>query len=387
MLGFRGSSPPVAEALIRMRDLRLLSMLLVVSLAVVAGAQAAPTPPPTPPKAPEAAGEGVHPGQSQPPTAVDLPPTAAVITVHGLCAAARTEAPAAKSECKTVITRSEFENLTDTFDPNMPQQVRRQLAHQYPSILYKSEIARKRGLDNDPHDLDMLKFLKMESLTRELDHAIEAEADKIQPGEIKDYYDKNAKDFEQASLQRILLPKPNQNEPRGMAQPAGTPAATDNRTLARMAERLRARAAANEDFAKLQRAAYEAAGVQAPPPTLNAKVRPANLPASHASVFDLEPGQLSPLFNEPRGFYFYRLVSKSTLPLADVNEEIRNNLRNLHLETLRQELQSAISYDLNKDYFGSDAPPAGPGTKPAQNLAPSNPTGPAKPAPATQPKE
>ena len=75
------------------------------------------------------------------------------------------------------------------------------------------------------------------------------------------------------------------------------------------------------------------------------------------------------------------------VPRADVNEEIRNNLGNQHLKTLRQELQSAISYDLDKDYFGSDAPPAGPDTKPAQNLAPSNPRGPAKPAPATQPKE
>jgi PPIC-type PPIASE domain len=338
MLGFGGSSLAVAEALIRMRNLRLLPMLpVVLSLAVRAGAQASPTPPPN---APEAAGQGVHPGQSQPPTAGHLPPTAAVIT------------------------------------------------HQYPSILYKSEIARKRGLDKDPHYLEMLKFLETELLTRELDRASEAEADKIQPGEIKDYYHKNAENFEQASLQRILLPKPNQNEPKGMAQPAGTPATTDDRTLARVADLLRARAAANEDFDKLQRAAYEAAGVQAPPPpTLNAKVRPENLPASQASVFDLEPGQLSPVFNEPRGFYFYRLVTKSTGPLADVNEEIRNNLRNQHLETLRQELQSAISYDLDKDYFGSDAPPAGPGTKPAQNLAPSNPRGPAKPAPATQPKE
>ena len=88
-----------------MRDLRLLSMLLVVSLAVMAGAQTAPSQPPTPPKAPKAAGEGIHPGQSPPPTALDLAPTAAVITVHGLCTATGTEAPAAKSECQTVITR------------------------------------------------------------------------------------------------------------------------------------------------------------------------------------------------------------------------------------------------------------------------------------------
>jgi hypothetical protein len=310
-----------------------------------------------------------------------------VITVHGLCATPRTGAPAAKSECKTVITRSEFEKLTDTFEPNMPQQVRRQFANQYPSILYKSDIARKRGLDKDPHYLEMLKFTKMELLTRELDRAIEAEAGKIPPGEINEYYASNAKNFEQATLQRILLPKPNQNEPRGIAQPVGTQAAPDDRTLARVADLLRARATANEDFDKLQAAAYEAAGVQEPPPTLNASVRLANLPPSQASVFDLEPGQLSPVFNEPRAFYFYRLVSKSTLPLAEVDGEIRNTLRNLRLETVHQELESAISYDLNKEYFGSDAAPASPGTKPAQNLAPSNPAAPANLAPAPQPKE
>jgi hypothetical protein len=369
-----------------MRDLRPFSMLLVVlCLAVVTVAQAAPAQPPaaTRQRLPEPT------GQSQPAAAVTVAPTAPVITVHGFCPASKADRATDKSECKTIITRAEFEQLANTFDPNMPQQVRRQLANQYPSILYKSEMARQRGLDKDAHYLEMLKFLKMELLTRELDRSTEAEVDQIQPAEIKDYYEKNAKSFEQASLERILVPKPNQFDPSpgANANPAGTQTTKDEEMLAKIADSLHARAAANENFDKLQQAAYEAAGYQAPaPPTLNPKVRRAYLPASEAAVFDFEPGQLSPVFNEPRGFYFYRLVSKNTLPLSEVSEEIRNILRGQRLDALRQERQSAISYELNKEYFG-DAPPTGSGAKPVQGSAPPTPMRPAPAAHATPAKE
>lgn len=367
-----------------MRNLRPFAMLLVLlRLAIVTVAQAAPAQPPaaTRQKLPEPT------GQNQPAAAVTVAPAAPVITVHGFCPAAKPDRATDKSDCKTVITRAEFEQLANTFDPNMSQQVRRQLANQYPSILYKSEMARQRGLDKDAHYLEMLKFLKMELLTRELDRFAEADADQIQPAEIKDYYEKNLESFEQASLERIFVPKPSPVDPRLGANPASTATSKDEEKLAKIADSLHTRAAANENFDKLQQAAYDAAGYQAPaPPTLNPKVRRANLPPSEAAVFDLKPGQLSPVFNEPGSFCFYRLVSRNTLPLSEVSEEIRNIVRGQRLDAFRQELESAISYDLNKDYFG-DAPRTGSGAKPVQGSAPPTSVRPAPAAPATPPKE
>jgi hypothetical protein len=60
-----------------------------------------------------------------------------------------------------------------------------------------------------------------------------------------------------------------------------------------LAESLRARAAAGEDFAKLQKEAFEAAGMKMDSPTVTMpKVRRTGLPPAHAAVFDLKVGEV-----------------------------------------------------------------------------------------------
>jgi hypothetical protein len=92
----------------------------------------------------------------------------------------------------------------------------------------------------------------------------------------------------------------------------------------------------------------------------------------------LKAGDLSPVISEPQGFYIYRLVSISTLPLAEVKDEVRATLRSQRLEALRSNMQGAVSSDLNTAYFGADAPPGTPG--PRGGPKPSNPPRPRPPA-------
>ena len=370
----------------------LFAVLIVADLAL---AQLAPSSPPPPvPQKPQAApverGEEEREGRAvAAPRTSNLPPGTPVITINGVCETPKAGAPAGKSGCTTVITRAEFEKLADGLQPNMPPQVRKQLATQYPQILFMSQQAHKRGLEQNPHYLQMLNFTKMELLKLELERSLQEEADKVPEAEISDFYQKNSSNFEQTTFLRVFVPKTRATDP---PKEGATPAEGDavrKRSEAEMktvAEDLHNRAVAGEDFDKLQKEAYEAAAVKAtPPPTMNANIRRGNLPGPQSPVFDLKPGELSGVLNDPTGYYFFKVVSKTTLPLAQAQDEIRTTLRTQRLQAMRQAMLSSVSADLNQDYFG-DAP-ADPGMPGGPRPTPTNRMRPAPPPPSTQPKE
>jgi len=320
------------------------------------------------------------------PAANELPPSTPVITIHGVCPPTKAgSTPVPLSGCKTIVTRAEFEKLATALQPKMTPQVRRQLANQYPRILLMSEEAKKRGIDKDPHYVEMLRFTRMQLLGVELDRALEEEADKIPQSDINDYFEKNSKNFEQISVLRIFIPKVKQVPPKEGATPADVEAARKEQEAAmgKVAEDQHTRAAAGEDFDKLQKDAYEAAGIKATaPPTANAKLRRTNLPSSQASVFDLKEGELSPVISDVSGFYIYKIVSRTRPTVADAQEEIRNALRGQRLQALRQKLQGSISSELNQDYFGPEMQTGAPGGPRTMTPHPAPP-----PQTSTQPKE
>jgi hypothetical protein len=372
-----------------MQRLRPAACLSVVFLAAgLAVAQLAlPSPPPQRPSVGRAEDHG---GQAvAAPKASNLPPATPVITINGVCEAPKTGAPAPKSACTTVITRAEFEKLAESLQPNMPPQVRKQLAMQYPQILFMSQQARKRGLEQNPHYLQVLKFSRMELLRAELERSLQEEAGKISQSEVNDFYQKNASNYEQTTFLRVFIPKTRQTDtPKEDATPADSDAArkTSEANMKSVAEDLHSRAAAGEDFDKLQKEAYEAAGVKAtPPPTLNANVRRDNLPGPQSPVFELKPGELSGLLNDPTGYYVFKVVSKTALPLAQAHDEIRATLRDQRLQAIHQAMMNSVSADLNSDYFG-DAPTT-PGTQGGPRPVPSDRTSPMSPPPSSQHKE
>jgi hypothetical protein len=376
-----------------MRRLRPLWWLLAsVMAAAAAGAQAVPPSPTTPASSQtqrptNESGGTNEPSRVQPSlVANELPPSTPVITIHGVCPAAKAgSTPVPLSGCKTIVTRAEFEKLATALQLKMTPQVRRQLANQYPRILLMSEEAKKRGIDKDPHYVEMLRFTRMQLLGVELDRALEEEADKIPQSDINDYFEKNSKNFEQISVLRIFIPKVKQVPPKEGATPADLEAARKEQEAAmgKVAEDLHTRAAAGEDFDKLQKDAYEAAGIKATaPPTANAKLRRTNLPASQASVFDLKEGELSPVISDVSGFYIYKIVSRTRPTVADAQEEIRNTLRGQRLQALRQKLQGSISSEFNQDYFGPEMQTGAPGVPRTMTPHPAPP-----PQTSTQPKE
>ena len=387
-------------------------------------ATAPPAQPAQPAASPAPASQAAQPGQaSQSASAATTPaatpkppevaPTDPVLTLKGVCQDPAKDA----ASCQTVMTREQFEKLANALQPNMAPPVKRQLANAYAKMLAMSMAAEKKGLDKTPQFDQMLGFARMQILSQVLSRNLQEESQKVSDEEIQKYYDDNKKNFEEADFQRIYVPKTKQVAPAAPAKPAGAksgvkpapktaakpaikptslstddgqeaadkkPAAPAKKQLTpeeqekageaamkKVAESLQKRAAAGEDFEKLQKEAYAAAGIKGnAPPVKMEKTRRNALPQTQSSVFDLKEGTVSDLLTEPSGYYIYKLTAKRTLPLDAVKNEIKNTISSQRFRDSMQAVQQQSTPELNDNYFGATRPPGMPlpprGGKPQQ---------------------
>jgi len=358
------------------------SWLVCVFMGALAWGQAQPGTPPAP-----------APGAAKAPAPVaEVAESAVVLTIKGVCpgtprtvaasktGASKTTAAAAKkpADCKTEITRAQFEKLTAALQPGAnpltPQQ-RRQLAGQLPQLMALSEAAKAKGLDKTEQFVETMKFVKMRVLTSELQRTVQEQADKVPPAKITEYYKNNPEAYEQFSLDRLFVPRFKQaeveakqagkepeklTEEQQKAKDAADKAKREEgeQEMNKLADSLRAQAAAGEDFEKLQKEAFEAAGTKVANPTVNLpKVRRTGLPPAHAVVFDLKVGEISAVISDNGGHYIYKVVSKEILPLdPQIESEIHNRLKAERLKEMMDKYTNSFQAEQNEAYFGPPGP-------------------------------
>jgi PPIC-type PPIASE domain len=345
--------------------------LVCLLLGALAWAQAAPSNPAAAPQ--NAAPPAAAPAQPVPET----PPDAAVITINGLCENPSANKPAA--DCKTVITRAEFEKLIEVIQPSMPARVRKQFASNYARALVMAQKAQQLGLDRDPGFDEHMRLARIQILSQAFNKSIQDKASQISDKEIEDYYENNKAKFEQADLDRVYIPKAQQ--PPAVA--AKTPVANqpksagDSETVMKAeADKLHTRAAAGEDFAKLQADAYQVAGIKAAAPNAGmAKVRRTSLPADQVTVMDLKVNEVSAVIADQNGYYIYKMKSKEIIPLDQAREEIKGILRSERIQEAMKTVQEDSTPILNESYFT----PMAPAPAPPSMMAP-------RPGPSTKPK-
>jgi PPIC-type PPIASE domain len=324
-------------------------------------------------KNPSAARETGHAEQAPDKTAATIAPDTPVITVKGICDDKAASGGSGKGDCQTVLTRAQFEKLADAIQPNMPGNVRQRLASAYPRLLVMAHEAEKRGLDKQPQFQESMQFMRLQILSQELTRTLQEEAGRVTDKDISEYYQKHSQDFEQATLQRIFLPVRKHVAPGAEPAKEGSKAAdsavldqASQEVMIKEAQALRARAAAGENFDKLQKEAFEAAGYnQSPPSTSMGKLRRGGLAQNHALVFELKAGEVSQVIDDTSGHYIYRVEAKEVLPLDQVKEEIHNTLQSERYKDALQNLQQSATTELNDAYFGNAAAaPAPPAVKP-----------------------
>jgi hypothetical protein len=385
------------------------SWLLCVLMGTLAWGQAQPGMTSAPPAAPSATTKAPEP-------AAEVPESAVVLTIKGVCpttvAASKTGAskaaatPAKKpADCKTEITRAQFEKIANGLSPTVTPQLKRQLEQALPRFMAMSEAAKARGLDKSPRFQETLKIAKMQILTTELQRKVQEDADKVPETEIAEYYKKNPEAYEQYSLDRLFIPRYKQAEPdekdagkepekltedQQKAKEAADKAKQEQgeQEMTKLADTLRARAAAGEDFVKLQKEAFDASGTKVESPTVNLPtVRRTGLPPAHAAVFELKAGEVSQVIGDNGGHYIYKVLSKEVLPLDDkVKTEIHTKLKSEHMKEMMDKYTNSFQAVPNEAYFGPAGPvgPGGPGGM-RQGPPPRMPR-PQMPTPPTQPQ-
>ena len=241
------------------------------------------------------------------------------------------------------------------------------LAGQLPGLIAMSEAAEEKGLEKTVRFEETMKFLKMRVLSSELQHAVQEEADNVPEQEIDEYYKKNPEAYEQFSLERLFIPRFKQentekvnpeeklSEEQQKAKDAADRAKQEQgeQEMTKLADTLRARAAAGEDFTKLQKEAFEAAGMKMDAPTVSLPtVRRTGLPPGHVAVFDLKVGEVSQVLSDNGGHYVYKVVSKQVLPLDQVKPEIHATLKMQRMKEMMDKYTNSYKAETNEAYLG-----------------------------------
>jgi hypothetical protein len=303
-----------------------------------------------------------------------VPPDAAVITINGVC----DKSAAATADCKTVITREQFEKVINSIQPNMQKAQQKQFATRYVNVVLLANKAHELGLDKGPAFDEQMYLARLQILARLGGEQLQKDASKVSDQEIADYYSAHGGDFRTISYDKIYVPKQKQldttgqkpNDPDGQKKRESSEAAMKDE-----ADKLRTRAAAGEDFSKLQQEAYDLAGMKLKANnTPVEKVRKTALPPTDAAIFDLKKGEVSQVFNDPQGYMIYKVEDFQDQPLADVREEVSRTLQNEKVKKASEALQKTAASDTAYDdaYFGTPA------------SAPPTLRNPGEPAPAKQ---
>jgi hypothetical protein len=314
----------------------------------------------------------------QPAQDSSLPPDAAVITVNGVC----DKSGRAASDCKTVITRAEFERVINAIQPNMPKAQQKQIATRYVNILLLADKAKQLGLDHGPAFDEQMHLARLQLLARLGGEQIQKDAAKVSDTEIDDYYRQHSADFRTLSYDKIYVPKQKQEDAAN--QKPTDPEAQKRREaseaeMKQEADKLRARAAAGEDFAKLQQEAYDFAGMKLKATNTHVdKVRRNALPATDSAIFQLKKDEVSQVFNDPQGYMIYKVQDFQDQPLADIREEVSRALQSQKLKQASEALQKIEASDTTYDkaYFATPAAPTL--HNPGETPTPANPSPPGK---------
>ncbi|MFB3815124.1 MAG: peptidylprolyl isomerase [Terriglobales bacterium] len=340
-----------------------LAFLLLISTFVAGQAtppaqkpSAPATPPaataPKPPQRPPAPGAPTSAAPSD--AAAQLPNDTPVVTIPGVCFNKATG-----PDCKTMMTKAQFEQLMDTLaggrerQQPVPAGAKRQLAIQYSRLLLFAAEAERKGLENSPEAQELLRFARLQALAQAMTRQLQKQSQPT-PAEVQQYYDSNPPRFTELTLQRIMVPIKATGDSK-----------TNEAEMKTLADQLRQRASTGADFKTLQAEAYVKAAMQNPPETKQVVLANA-LPLAHQAVLQLKPGEVSQVIQEPTGIYIYKLESKRVLPLEQVKPEIEPVLAQEKFQKAVDAMIVSSTPTLNPDYFGAAPPPGtGLGVRPA----------------------
>jgi hypothetical protein len=296
----------------------------------------------------ETAGTG-RPVSAASKVALDQP----LITIAGLCDDPRDKVAA--PGCKTVITRSQFQDVVNALEPGMRAHERRDFALHYAEVLVMAGKAEQMGLDRGEMFEEQMKLARIQTLSQALRKMVREKVSQIPESEVEDFYHNNTARFEKAELDRIYIPRTrqaqadcdsnlNDEESQKCSQ-------ASEQTMKKEADMLRARAMAGEEFSVLQAHAYRVAGIKSAAPGTSISVRRISLPPGQVSVMNLMPGEVSPVLADPNGYFVYKVKAKAMVPLDQASNEIKEALRTQRMQDEMSGILNSTPATVDESYF------------------------------------
>jgi hypothetical protein len=284
-------------------------------------------------------------------------PETPVITMDGYCDGASTTGTTDKARCRTVLTRSEFEQLADASAPATASSpaTRNQFAAFYVQFLLFVREAQKQGLDKDPHSQRKLELARIRTLSQILISDLQTKSGQFAPGDVEKFFRENPAPFEQTSLLRVFIPSTKfKDQPDSVQQPI--PESAPEMKL--VAEAIYSRARAGADFAALQKEAVDASNLKEEEPVKFDDMARDQLRQSQRGVFDLKPGEISPLYEERgEGYYIYKVVSKKMPAFESVKPQVENALQKHRMDIWVKSITNSAQVSMNEEYFGTNPLP------------------------------
>ena len=285
------------------------------------------------------------------PAPVELPSETPVVTLKGVCDAAE---KSDSSDCKTVITRGQIDRIVARIAPGAPQASKPQFAVEYVRILAAAKLAVDRKLQDNPEVAAELEKkvgpARAEVLAKAFYRQVDEEAGNASNDELQQYYAAHASKFEEGEVLRLSLPISGNRRDGMRLNPA---------MVKTEAEALRTRAVAGFDFDQLEVQAYRDLGITLPPPlTRLTMARRSSMPEDQAIVFDLQPGEITPVIESYGKLVILKLVSKHTATFESVLPEIKADVKPERLTREMAKASKSVTADFNLEYLGVTDQPA-----------------------------
>jgi hypothetical protein len=247
-------------------------------------------------------------------------------------------------DCKTVVTKAEMDRMMDLLVPGSTPEQRRGFALNYIRMLAASGVAKEKLLDHDPavaRELEArTEFTRMQVMAGSLYRRIETLSEDVKEAEIQSYYNQEAGTLIEAEVQRLSLSK---------LGPRGTQ--LDLAALRTKAEEYHARAAKGEDLEQMQKEIQAANPGTSVPSTKTATVRRNNLSPEEAVVFNLKPGEITPVVDARGAYEILKLVAVKPIPLDSLRADIRTALANGHLQLLMKDATKGVTAKFDLMYL------------------------------------
>jgi hypothetical protein len=282
--------------------------------------------------------------------AVELPAETTVVTIQGVCD------PGKKSDspdCKTVITRGQMDQIVERLVPGASPASHPQLAIKYVRMLAAAKLADERKLEDNPVVAAELQKkvgpARAEVLAKAFYQQLEEAAANATDSELRQYYAEHPSEFEEGEVWRLSLPISGYSR-SGMR--------LSGAIMKSEADSLRNRAVLGYDFDQLQAQAYSDLGIPQPvPPTRLTMARRNSMPEDQAQVFDLQPGEITPVIESYTKLVILKLVSKRIAPFESVLPEIKDDLKQKRLTRELENASKSVTADFNLQYLGMRAQP------------------------------